>query len=310
MRACARFNTSGDVVVAEKLAKNHCHAALLADRTALRVRGPDAARLLQGLITNDIAKARDGAAIHAGLLTPQGKILFDFFVVPGEEGFLLEVAAGQAADLMKRIVFYKLRAQAEVTEAPYSVSAVWGERPAALPEGAILYADPRLPTLGYRVLLPAAATLAALGCADASEAAYHSLRIRLGVPQGGLDYAYGDAFPHEALFDQLHGVDFKKGCYVGQEVVSRMEHRGTARKRVVPVEGTAALPSPGTSIEAGATALGNLGSVSGSHGLALMRLDRAEEALKAGIPLRAGEVTVTLDRPAWARFLAVPAGPA
>jgi folate-binding protein YgfZ len=187
---------------------------------------------------------------------------------------------------------------------------VWSERPPTLPEGAILYADPRLPALGYRVLLPSPVSLAALGCAEASEAEYHSLRIRLGVPQGGLDYAYGDAFPHEALFDQLHGVDFKKGCYVGQEVVSRMEHRGTARKRVVPIAGTAALPSPGTSIEAGATALGNLGSVSGSHGLALMRLDRAVEALKAGIPMRAGEVTVTLDRPAWARFLAAPAGTA
>jgi folate-binding protein YgfZ len=297
-------------VVAEKQLRNHCHAALLADRTALRVRGADAAKLLQGLITNDIAKARDGAAVHAGLLTPQGKILFDFFVVPSEDGFLLEVAAGQVSDLMKRIVFYKLRAQAEVSEAPYSVVAVWSERPPTLPEGAILYADPRLPALGYRVLLPSPVSLAALGCAEASEAEYHSLRIRLGVPQGGLDYAYGDAFPHEALFDQLHGVDFKKGCYVGQEVVSRMEHRGTARKRVVPIAGTAALPSPGTSIEAGATALGNLGSVSGSHGLALMRLDRAVEALKAGIPMRAGEVTVTLDRPAWARFLAAPAGTA
>jgi folate-binding protein YgfZ len=298
-------------VVAEKQAKNHCHAALLADRMALRVRGPDAAKLLQGLITNDIAKARDGAAIHAGLLTPQGKILVDFFVVPSADGFLLEVAAGQEPDLMKRIVFYKLRAQAEIIEEPsYRVAAVWGGRPATLPEGAILYADPRLAALGYRVLLPASISVAALGCAEASEADYHALRIRLGVPQGGLDYAYGDAFPHEALFDQLHGVDFKKGCYVGQEVVSRMEHRGTARKRVVPVEGAAALPSPGTSIEAGTTALGNLGSVSGSHGLALMRLDRAEEALKAGIPLRAGEVTVTLDRPAWATFLATQAGPA
>ncbi len=298
-------------MVAEKHAKNHCHAALLADRAALRMHGPDAAKLLQGLITNDIAKARDGAAIHAGLLTPQGKILFDFFVVPYEEGFLLEVAAGQVADLMKRIVFYRLRAQADIVAEPsYSVAAIWGERPATLPAGAILYADPRLPALGYRVLLPSSTSVAALGCVETSEAAYQSWRIRLGVPQGGLDYAYGDAFPHEALFDQLHGVDFTKGCYVGQEVVSRMEHRGTARKRVVPVEGTAALPSSGTSIEAGTMALGHLGSVSGSRGLALMRLDRAEEALKSGIPLRAGEVTVTLDRPAWATFPAIPAGPA
>ncbi len=289
-------------MVAEKPERSHCHAALLADRAVVRVAGADAGKFLQGLITNDMDRAHDGAAIHAGLLTPQGKILFDFFVVPFEDGFLLEVAAGQAADLKKRLGFYKLRAQVEIEAEPsFAVVAVWGERPRAA-AGAILYADPRLAELGSRMLLPAPASLAMLGCAQASEADYHALRIGLGVPEGGWDYAYGDAFPHEALLDQLNGVDFRKGCFVGQEVVSRMEHRGTARKRVVPVEGMSPLPPRGTSIAAGAVAVGTLGSVSGSHGLALMRLDRAEEAFSAGIPLRAGGVRITLNRPSFARF--------
>ena len=112
-----------------------------------------------------------------------------------------------------------------------------------------------------------------------------------GVPEGGRDYAFGETFPHEALFDQLNGVDFKKGCYVGQEVVSRMEHRGLARKRIVPVEGDAPLPAPGTPVEAGGVPIGELGSVAGASGLASLRLDRAEEAVAKGNTLTAGEVS-------------------
>ena len=159
-----------------------------------------------------------------------------------------------------------------------------------------------MPELGLRILLPANADISGLGCALASEDEYHARRIALGVPEGGRDYSFGDAFPHEAMFDQLNGVDFKKGCFVGQEVVSRMEHRGTARKRIVGVEGEGPLPTPGTEIIAGSTPIGTLGSVAGSSGLALLRLDRAEEAKAAGVPLRAGEVTIAVRIPAWARF--------
>ena len=148
-----------------------------------------------------------------------------------------------------------------------------------------------MPELGLRILLPANADISGLGCALASEDEYHARRIALGVPEGGRDYTFGDAFPHEAMFDQLNGVDFKKGCFVGQEVVSRMEHRGTARKRIVGVEGEGPLPPSGTEIVAGSMPIGTLGSVAGSSGLALLRLDRAEEAKAAGVPLRAGEVT-------------------
>jgi tRNA-modifying protein YgfZ len=279
-----------------------CNAALLSDRAVVRVTGPAARTFLQGLITNDIDKAKPGSAIHAGLLTPQGKIIFDFFVVPAGDGFLLEIAKAKAGELAQRLGFYKLRAQVEIEEDPsFTVAASWGAPP-KLPEGAIAYADPRLPELGLRILLPADADVRNLGCARAGEDEYHAHRIALGVPEGGRDYAFGDAFPHEAMFDQLAGVDFNKGCFVGQEVVSRMEHRGTARKRIVGVEGEGPLPSSGTEIAAGGTPIGTLGSVSGNSGLALLRLDRAEEARTAGQPLRAGEVTVALRIPAWARL--------
>ena len=271
----------------------------------LRVAGADARKYLQGLITSDIGKAEGGTAIHAGLLSPQGKILFDFFVIAVDSGYLIDVSQDKAAELAKRLAFYRLRAQVEIAEKPsLTVAAAWGGEP-RVPQGAIAYADPRLPEIGFRLLLPAGASAADLGCASASEADYQALRIRLGVPEGGRDYEFGDIFPHEALFDQLNGVDFAKGCFVGQEVVSRMQHRGTARKRIVPVEGAKPLPASGTSIEAGGVPIGALGSVSGACALALVRLDRAEEAIARGTPLMAADVGLTLRKPAFARF-AVP----
>jgi folate-binding protein YgfZ len=286
----------------------HCHASLLASRGVLRIGGADARKYLQGLITNDIGKAQGAEAIHAGLLSPQGKILFDFFAVAAGDGFLIDVAQDKADELLKRLAFYRLRAQVEIAEEPsLAVAAAWGGTP-RLPEGAIISPDPRLPELGFRILAPKGTNAADLGCAPAPEEDYHAFRIGLGVPEGGRDYTFGEAFPHEALFDQLHGVDFAKGCYVGQEVVSRMEHRGTARKRIVPVEGEAPLPAYGTSIEVGGVTIGTLGSVSGASGLALIRLDRAEEALASGKPLNAGGIKIALRRPTFARFSVPTAG--
>ena len=280
-----------------------CHASCLPSRAVLRVGGTDARKFLQGLITNDIDKAH--GAVHAGLLTPQGKILFDFFVVPTGEEFLLDVAQDKAAELAKRLGFYRLRAQVETALDPeLAVAAAWGGTPRPA-EGAIIYVDPRLAELGFRLVVPKGTEAALLGCEAATEEDYHALRIGLGVPEGGRDYAFGDTFPHEALFDQLNGVDFTKGCYVGQEVVSRMQHRGTARKRFLPVEGVAPLPAPGTMIEANGMPIGTLGSVNGASGLALIRLDRAEEALAQGKTLTAEGIGIALRRPAFARF-AVP----
>jgi folate-binding protein YgfZ len=278
----------------------------LASRAVLAIGGADAGKFLQGLITSDISKVQGSQAVHAGLLSPQGKILFDFFLVAVDGGFLADVARDKAGELVKRLAFYRLRAAVEIDDqSSLQIAAAWGGTPAAA-DGAIVYADPRLPALGYRAFLPADMSAGELGCEGATEADYHAFRVRQGVPEGGLDYAFGDTFPHEALFDQLNGVDFAKGCFVGQEVVSRIEHRGTARKRIVPVESEAPLPAPGTGIEAGGVPIGSLGSVSGSAGLALLRLDRVEDAVARGQTLTADGVSLALRRPAFARF-AVPA---
>ena len=286
--------------------RQHCQATALADRGVLRVAGPDAHKFLQGVLTNDLDKLDQGSAIHAGLLSPQGKVLFDFFVIRQANGpdgscFFVEAPKACLAALAKRLSFYRLRARVEIVETPdFTVAAVWEGVPQTL-KGGIAFADPRLPELGWRVLLPEGASVDDLACSEPGENSYHARRIVLGVPEGGRDYPFGDTFPHEALFDQLNGVDFKKGCFVGQEVVSRMEHRGSTRKRVVPVEGDAPLRT-GTEVTAGELPVGTIGTVDGKFGLALLRLDRAEAALSKGTPLRAGDVTLALRRPAFATF--------
>jgi tRNA-modifying protein YgfZ len=169
----------------------------------------------------------------------------------------------------------------------------------------LCYADPRLPALGLRVMSPPhrAATIAAeLGATLVEASEYETHRIALGIPSGGPDFAYGDAFPHEADMDQLTGIDFTKGCYVGQEVVSRMEHRGTARTRAVPVGFDGAAPEPGTAIVAGERALGTMGSAAAGHAIALLRLDRVADALAHGETLTAGNTPIRLLKPDWARF--------
>ncbi|MGH6802153.1 MAG: YgfZ/GcvT domain-containing protein, partial [Methyloceanibacter sp.] len=277
----------------------HCHASLLASRGVLRVRGADARKYLQGLITNDIGKAQGAGAIHAGLLSPQGKILFDFFAVPARDGFLIDVAQDKADELLKRLAFYRLRAQVEIVEEPsLVVAAAWGGTPRP-PEGAIVYADPRLPELGFRILVAQGASAAVLGCEPATEEDYHAFRVRQGVPEGGRDYAFSEVFPHEALFDQLNGVDFAKGCYVGQEVVSRMEHRGTARSRILPVRLGGPAPAKGSDIRCGDKLIGTLLSSSGHAALAFLRLDKLAEA---NAPLLTEGVSVAVQKPDWVRY--------
>jgi hypothetical protein len=273
----------------------HKKAAMLEDRGVVSVSGADATGFLQGLLTNDVERLAPGEARYAALLTPQGKILFDMIVVRAAGGeqpsYLIDCAAAQAADLARRLGFYKLRAKVAIADvsADRAVAASWGAEPASV-EG-LLYADPRDPRLGSRAIM-ARPIAAAVGLEHANE--YEALRIAVGAPKGGLDFAYADAFPHDANFDLLHGVDFDKGCYVGQEVVSRMKHRATARKRVARVKLAGPAPAPGTPVMDRELAVGALGSSSGREALALLRLDRAEEAIAAGRTLSAGGVGVAL----------------
>jgi folate-binding protein YgfZ len=253
------------------------------------------------------------SAIHAGLLSPQGKILFEFFVVKTPNGLCLETARVQVAGLVERLQRYKLRADAEILDASfdYTVAAIWGGPYEPHGEGKqpVWFADPRLPDMGFRELVTIGSDWALAGeSADsATPDDYHAHRIALGVPEGGKDYELGDTYPHEALFDQLNGVSFEKGCYVGQEVISRMQHRGTARKRVVPVHADATLPVPGTPVFAGTVEIGRLGSSVDGMALALLRLDRAAEMQEKGDVLKAGSVSLHIELPIWASFSLVPA---
>jgi tRNA-modifying protein YgfZ len=273
----------------------HKKAAMLEDRGVVSVRGADATAFLQGLLTNDVERLAPGEARYAALLTPQGKILFDMIAVRalGEEpSYLIDCAAAQSADLAKRLGFYKLRAKVAIADvsADRAVVAFWSDEPPSVDDG-LLYTDPRDPRLGWRAILPRPIA-AAVGLEHVGE--YEGLRIAVGAPKGGLDFAYGDAFPHDANLDLLQGVDFDKGCYVGQEVVSRMKHRGTARKRVARVKLAGPAPAPGTPVLDRELAVGALGSSSGREALALLRLDRAEEAKAAGRTLSAGGVGLAL----------------
>ena len=271
--------------------------ALLPDRGIVAVSGEDARKFLDTITTNDMDLLDKQEAIFSGLLSPQGKILFDFFVVKDADGFVLDVAKDKAADLVKRLSMYKLRAKVAITE--YSgthVQAVW-------PASKDGFSDPRLSALGGRDI-----TVTPTAFDAAAYDAYHAHRISLGVPEGGKDYAFGEAFPHEALFDQLNGVSFTKGCYVGQEIVARMEHRGTARKRIIRVTGDAALPAAGTDVLAGEVVIGEMGSSAGTQGLAMLRLDRVAEFAAKGVGLTAGGVSVVPDADDVARLAPKAAG--
>lgn len=285
------------------------HCARLDDRGVVRVTGTDANKLLQSVITNDMETLETSPALHTGLLSPQGKILFDFFVVKTGDGFVLDVARDQAAGLVKRLNMYKLRADAQISDISdeMHVLAAWGENAPSYENSGekIAFIDPRLTAMGLRIIAPSVSSSGAADAANdinATASEYHAHRIGLGVPEGGKDYAFGDAFPHEALFDELHGVSFSKGCYVGQEIVSRMEHRGTARKRIMQVEGAASLPAPGTDIKAGDVTIGSLGSVAGHRGLANLRLDRVAEFAGKGVALTAADVKIEVKIPSWATF--------
>lgn len=278
-------------------------AAVLPDRKCLQVSGDDRVNFLQGLATNDIIGLKENEGVFAGLLTPQGKVLFDFFVVNTGDVFLLDCAADSADGLLKRLTFYKLRAKVGIEDvsATWRVAAAWGKDALSLADtiGALSYRDPRLPDLGWRIFVGELDEQASF---KASATAYHAMRISLAVPEGGKDYAFGEVFPHEACFDLLHGVDFKKGCYVGQEVVSRMHHRGTARTRVLCVSGESDLPASKVEITADGFAVGRLGSVAGTRGIALARLDRVSEALAKRQQLLAGAVPIKLSVPGWASY--------
>lgn len=274
---------------------------VLPARALVSVSGPDAEHLLQSILTTDLASLPAGVAKPGALLTPQGKIMFDFLVSRDDaDGLLLECRAEIADDFMRRLMLYKLRAKLTISKRDESLVAVsWQDEPSSSQADSTPFdadsterRDARFPESFRVVRRPVA-----LAEADADLSAWTALRIAHGVAESGSDYALSDAFPHDVLLDQNGGVGLRKGCYVGQEVVSRMHHRGTARRRVLIAEADADLPEAGTPVLAQGRPAGALGSVLGSKGLAIVRIDKVKAAMDAGEPVTAGGVALRLTIP-------------
>jgi tRNA-modifying protein YgfZ len=284
-------------------------AALLPDRGIVKVVGEDVRRFLNGLLTTDLATVAPGKPRYAALLSPQGKIIVDCIVaeMPEQEGggFFLDCPRARATALVDRLNFYKLRAKLLVEDLSEILGVMAGWDGNGATRCGLAYPDPRLAALGMRIMLPphlAEEAARELGAELVDASQYEAHRIALGVPRGDADFAYGDAFPHEADLDQLAGVDFDKGCYIGQEVVSRIERRARARTRVVPVAYEGRAPDAGSAVMAGEKVVGTMGSSAAGRALASLRIDRVEEALAEGARLSAGGVAIRLAKPSWARF--------
>lgn len=272
------------------------NSALAKDRVVLRVSGGDAESFLQGLLTNDVAGAEAQRGVYAALLTPQGKFLADMILWrPEQDRFLLDADAALAGDLQKRLTMYKLRAAVDIAvEETLAVLLCWAEdggvvAEAETPADAVAGGpDPRDARLGLRVIMDKAALAPAAepaaspdGLSGALED-WDSRRIALGVPAAGLDLRPNDAFPLEYGFERLNGVDFKKGCFVGQEVVARMKHKAELKKGLFHLAFDGPTPAAGSEVLAGEKTAGSIGSAREGRGLALLRLDRAAAVSSVG----------------------------
>lgn len=273
----------------------------LSDRATIRVAGTDAEHFLQNILTVDLDRLEPGMVKPGALLAPQGKILFDFLISrDGQDAFLLDCRAEIADDFLRRLTMYKLRAKAEISKQDQAIVVIRWDADSNASETdstGFWLRDARFPET-VRVERSYSAQVSP----DAETAEWTRLRIAHAIAESDSDYALNDAFPHDVLLDELDGVGFRKGCYVGQEVVSRMQHRGTARRRVMIVDAQGALPAPGTDIKANGRSIGTLGSVDGTRGLAIVRTDRVGSALADGMQIMADEVVLSLSIPAWAKY--------
>ncbi len=270
----------------------------LENRSVIEIGGEEARDFLQGILTNDIDGTKQGAAIYAGLLTPQGKLLFDFLIVKHDGTYLVDVEKSQVDDLLKRLMFYKLRAKVDLNALPQAAICASLEGNTEANNDAISYADPRYEKMGSRVMRLDGGDES---CAPNTDK-WLAHRIRHGLPEAPVDFVHGNCFPHDIAMDQLNGIGFKKGCYVGQEVVSRMQHRGTARKRPMIVKAQGELLDVPSDIKADGATIGRLGSAFDQQGLAEIRLDRAVKALEAGKLFDVNGTQVELFCPAWASY--------
>ncbi len=285
---------------------------LLENRSILKIGGPEKRDFLQGLITNDVEQISPERAIYAALLTPQGKILADFFLAEHNEDFVLDCDAAMAANLLKRLTMYKLRAQVTIEPLPnWKVAVLFGdgaENAGSLAgeagqtvssDGGLVFIDPRYAALGVRLMGVDPLSLVPDKGKEATADDYLAHRLDLGVAEGPQELGTEQMFALEANLAELNGVDFKKGCYVGQELTARMKHKTTLRKRIVPLVADKAVPAAPAPIVAGDREIGTVCAASADKALGLLRLDRLEESQSAGLPVQVGDARVTPQNPPW-----------
>jgi hypothetical protein len=292
---------------------------MLEDRGVLAIDGAEARPFLQALVSNDITRVTRERAVYTALLTPQGKFLHDFFVGACGDSLLLDCEAARRDDLKRRLGRYRLRSKVTLTDRSdeMAVAAAYGEgAPRALDladapgaarpaDGGVIFVDPRLAEAGVRAVLPrdaAPSWLRAAGLAAGDRAGYERLRIALGLPDGSRDMDVEKAILLENGFDELHGVDWDKGCYIGQELTARTRYRGLVKKRLIPVRVDGPLPAPGTPVRLGEREVGQIRSGVEGLALALVRLDALAAAVSGAATLTAGDVEVAPQKPAWATF--------
>lgn len=288
--------------------------AVLEDRAVLRVAGADARDFLQNIITNDVSRVGDSTAVWGALLTPQGKYLHDFFIVEVAGALMLDCEKARVSDLADRLKRYRLRSKVEIEDvtADWAVAALMGtdadsgalvgyEGRGGPFAGGVCYVDPRYGGMGARALIPRSALgeLLAVGFQEVGADVFDYTRLCLGLPDGSRDLPVDKALPMENGFDGLHGIDWDKGCYVGQEMTARMRYRGTRRRQLLPVEIDGAAPEPGTAIMLGKREVGEMRSSAQGIGLALLRIDALETLAKEGGKLSAGGIAITPLRPPW-----------
>ncbi|GER07505.1 glycine cleavage system protein T [Iodidimonas muriae] len=280
-------------------------ACKLHNRAVLSITGPDSRDFLQGILTNTIFAVGPDRALYAALLTPQGKMLFDFFITAHQDALLFDCESSRKTDLIRRLMMYRLRAKAEITDRSDDFSlwaiprterddSVFGDLAKAGAakafEDGVLYCDPRDQGMGWRAILPQKATI----FTDQGMEPYESLRLSRGMTDGSRDFVPEKTLALEANLDVFNGVDFSKGCYVGQELTARTKHRGKVRKRLVPIEIDGDAPQSGTAIEQDGKTVGDIRSSHKNAAIALLRMEALE-----GPALMADGKAVTVRHPSW-----------
>lgn len=270
----------------------------LTNRAIIAVHGEEAKHFLQNLITTDIVQLGPGELLPGALLTPQGKVKFDFLIGLENQGYLIEINDVDAANFQKVLLLYKLRAKVEITKPKQCVTLLSWQNSLSILDLGLSFRDKRFPDLlnVQRQYLDQSTD------PHQNIDRWKQLRIDYAIAESHSDFSLGDVFAHDINFDQIGGLSFKKGCYIGQEVVSRMHHRQTARRRTIIAQAQTAIPEKATVIVADGQPIGTLGTILGDNAIAIIRIDRAKKAMDQGKAITAEGVPLQLLLPSNVTF--------